>query len=180
MTLSTPLKIASVVTSILFAMGAVAIGGGHPLSPARIAESTSAAARNAATAEENTARAAASTRSLLAIAQNVDRQVRSSRQLLETQLQLESSSRRGAERSLDLRGGIEDVRRGLASLRRDIAVLTRLSKRTVSSGRAAAAAGTEIESTLVVLQRRFEEVVRQSRRLNEKARGFQETRDGPG
>lgn len=179
MTITTPLKVASIVASVVFGAGAVAIGGGHPLSPARIAESTSAAARNADEAEENTSRAATSTNALLTITRNVDRQVRSSRRLLEIQLQLEESSRRGAARSIDLQGGIERVRRGLASLRDDIAILTRLSRATVESGRAAAAAGTAVEARLATLERRFREVVRQSRRLNEKARGFQEIRNGP-
>ena len=173
------LKVTSVVTTVLLAGIAIAIGGGHPLSPALIAESTSEAARNAAKAEKNTTEAAESTRALLTIARNVDSQVRSSRRLLEIQLRLEASSKRGARRSLDLQHGVERVRKALEALREEIAALTRLSESTVSSGLAAADAGDGIEAQLSVLERHFEEVVRQSRRLNKKARGYEEVRDGP-
>ena len=175
----TPLKIVSSILTVAFIAGAVAIGGGHPISPARIAATTSEAARNAAQAEENTARAAKSTRALATIAENVDSQVESSRRLLEIQLRLEKNARVGAERSRDLQNGIAGISRALASLRDDIAALTELSERTVSNGEEAATAGTSIEDRLSALQARFEEVIEQSRRLNRKARGYQEARDGP-
>jgi DNA repair exonuclease SbcCD ATPase subunit len=180
MKVSQPWKLASGAATFLLVTGAVTIGGGHPISPARIAVSTSAAVRNAHEAQENTSRAATSTRALATIARNVDSQVRSSRRLLEIQLQLERSSRRGAERSVDLQRGIEGVRRRLASLGQDISVLTALSRRTVTSGRASTNAANNIQDALEALERRFREVVRESKRLNEKARGFAELRDGPG
>ena len=176
----TPVKIVSAFITVVFVGGAIAIGGGHPISPARIAATTSEAARNAAEAEANTARAAKSTRALATIAENVDSQVESSRRLLEVQLRLEENSRVGAKRSRDLQDGIAQISRALASLRDDIAALTDLSEQTVSNGEDAAAAGTAIEDRLSALQARFEEVIEQSRRLNRKARGYQEVRDGPG
>ena len=176
----TRLHIGSAVLTVGLLAGAVAIGGGHPISPARIAATTSEAARNAARAQENTQRAAESTRALVTIAENVESQVRSSRRLLETQLELEENARVGAERSGDLQAGIDGIRGALMSLRDDIAALTSLSERTVSHGEDAAAAGAEIEARLSALEQRFQQVIEQSRRLNRKARGYQEARDGPG
>ena len=174
-----PLKIASGVVTALLVAGAIVIGGGHPVSPARIARTTSEAAANAAQAERNTNRAAESTRALVTIAENVESQVRSSRRLLEIQLRLEKSARDGTERSRDLQKGIEEIRRALVGLRSDIAALTELSARTVSSGQAAAGAGDAIEARLRVLENHFEEVIKQSRRLNRKARGYDRARGGP-
>ena len=175
----TPLKIASGAATVVCLVGAIAIGGGHPVSPARIAATTSEAASNAAEAERNTERAADSTRAILTIAQNVQSQLRSSRRLLQIQLRLEDNARVGSERSRDLQAGIEDIRTALVALRGDIAALTALSERTVSSGEDAAAAGTAIENRLDALRERFDEVIEQSKRLNRKARGYDRARDGP-
>ena len=174
-----PLKIVSALATVAFLAGAIAIGGGHPVSPARIAATTSEAARNAAEAERNTQEAAESTRALATIAENVASQVESSRRLLEIQLRLERSARDGAARSQDLQKGIDEIRRVLQSLRGKIATLTDLSGRTVASGQRAADAGDAIEARLRVLEARFEEVIKQSRRLNRKARGYDEARGGP-
>ncbi len=174
------LKIASAVATTALAGTAIVIGGGHPVSPAQIARTTSEAARNAEEAERNTSRAAESTRALVTIAENVASQVQSSRRLLEIQLRLERSAREGAARSEDLHAGIDDIRRALLSVRADIRSLTDLSGNTVTSAERSAAAGTMIEGRLRALEARFKEVIKQSRRLNRKARGYDEARDGPG
>ena len=173
------LKILSGITTAAFVVGAVVIGGGHPVSPARIARTTSEAASNAAAAERNTNRAAESTRALVTIAENVASQVESSRRLLEIQLRLENSAREGTETSRDLQKAINEIRGALIGLRGDIEALTTLSERTVAGGHAAAEAGVAIEARLRALQARFEEVIEQSRRLNRKARGYEEARGGP-
>lgn len=178
--LTLPVKIASVVATVALAGGAIAIGGGNPLSPGRIAGSTQRAAANVAEAERNTSRAAESTRSLVTIADNVRRQANSSRKLLEIQLRLEESSREGAARAGDLQAGIADATSELRSLKKAIARIAGASKATVDAGLAAAAAGESIGSALRTLQDRFDEVTEQSRRLNRKARGFAELKDGPG
>ena len=176
----TPLRLVAVVVSAALFGGALAIGGGVPLSPGQIAAATRSAADNSRAAAANTELAARDTRALATIARNVGSQVRSSRLLLETQTRLHESSREGVERAKLIARGIARVRQALDAMRRRIAVLTSFSEDAATAAADSSSAADRLARTLRALRARFDEVVRQSRRLNRKARGFDEARDGPG
>lgn len=176
----TALKAASVAVTLVTLGGALSIGGGIPLSPARIAAATNEAAENSAAAADNTDRAAESTRALATISRNVQSQVDTSRLLLETQTKLKASSQRGAARSKDIARGVSDIRKALDALARRVEKLTEFSGGAASTAQRSAGAAGRLAGTLRALRLRFDEVVKQSRRLNRKARGYEEARDGPG
>lgn len=167
-----PRKIFSAVLTSLLLVGAVVIGGGTPLSPGKIADATSMAARNAEAAAENTARAERSTRALAEIAEHVRSQLDSSRKLLEIQLGLEDSSRDGAERAKLLERDIAAIGSELFALQRAAEALSDASGDAGGQVDALAGSATDLEQEIAALGRRFDEVVEQSRELNRKARSF--------
>jgi len=167
-----PAKIFSLVLTALLLVGAVVIGGGTPLSPGKIADATSIAARNAEEAAENTARAERSTRALADIAEDVRSQLESSKKLLEIQLGLEASSRDGAERAKLLEGDIDAIGRELLALQRAAEALSDASGDAGDQVKTLAGSATDLEQEIAALGRRFNAVVKQSRELNRKARGF--------
>ena len=173
------IKIAAIAITLVLIGVAVAIGGGAPLSPAKVASALEDAAHNVRAAEENTAKAAASTRALITIARNVDSQVRSSRRLLETQLRLEGSARHGARRTNDLRAGIDGITAALIEVKHHLQELAGLSPATVSAGERSASRGESVGSALAKLRSIFRKVVHESRELNRKARGYQRLTDRP-
>ena len=172
-----PLKIASAVITALLLFGAVLIGGGTPLSPSEIADATRGAARNSELAAENAARAERSTRAIAEIAENVRSQLHSSEQLLGIQLTLEGSSRRGAQRALSLEQDIEAIGERLRLLQRAAAALSGASADAGTQVDSLAVSATDLEEEIAGLGRRFDEVVKESRELNRKARGFERIRD---
>ena len=172
-----PAKIASAVATALFLVGAFLIGGGTPLSPGEIADATSMAADNAKEAAENTARAERSTRALKDIAEDVQSQLESSEKLLEIQLGLEDSSRAGAERARLLERDIEAIGRELLALQRAAEGLSEASGDAGSQVEILAGSATDLENEIAALGRRFDEVVKESRELNRKARGFEKVGD---
>lgn len=157
-----------------------AVGGGTPLSPAQIADATRQAAENSEAAAANTDRAARDTRALATIMENVQSQVDTSRLLVRTQLELQESSQRGAERSAELARGIEQVRKALTSLRVRLAGLVTISNGASATARESSDSASRLAGSLRRLRARFDEVVKQSRRLNRKARGYSKLREGPG
>jgi hypothetical protein len=173
------LKVVSAALSAVFIVGAVALGGGHPLSPAEIARNTRRAADNAARAAANTRRAAGDTRALATIANNVSSQLETSRKMLATQLRLEASSRRGATRSSEVRDGIRRLGELIAALERRLVRVTSVAEDTAARGEGAARAARDLERMLSLLGARFDEVVSESRELNRKARGFSRLRGRP-
>lgn len=163
--------ICALVTVALLA-GTVAIGGGAPLSPAAIARSASEAADNLDRAEANTERAAEDTEALGRISRNVASQVDTSRRLLDIQLGIEKTSRAGAglSRSLLLElGGLRSTLRRVEGRFRSVATL---SDKVTAEARTATTAATNLQAALNALQNRFEVALRQSRKLNQKARAF--------
>jgi hypothetical protein len=172
-------KLASTFVSAVLVIGALAIGGGVPLAPKEVADATSRAADNARIAASHTERAARYTEALATIARNVRSQVETSRRLLATQLRLEASSRESAGRSDDLQRGLAEVRSGLVRFEKKLRELTRMSSMTTSDSEASAGAAGDLLSTLRGLEQRFQAVIRESRELNRKARGYEEIRDGP-
>ena len=172
---STP-RVISIAATLLFALGAVALGGGEPLSPATMAREAREAAANSRIAAANTRRAAADTKAFQTIAENVAAQLRISRHMLTTQLDLEASSRSSVRRSRDLARSVDQLERSLRALRARLAAIASLSEDTVIDGRAAAEAGAGLVSVLETLRDRFEEVMDESRKLNRKARGYERAR----
>ena len=172
-----PGKIFSAVLTALLLVGAVVIGGGTPLSPGKIADATSMAADNAKEAAVNTAKAERSTRALADIAEDVRSQLDSSKRLLEIQLGLEDSSRDGAERAELLEDDIAAIGRELLALQRAAEALSEASGDAGGQVKTLAGSATDLEQEIAALGERFDEVVKQSRELNRKARGFDQLRD---
>jgi chromosome segregation ATPase len=175
--MSLHLKIVSATATALLLAGAFIIGGGAPLSPAEIADATSAAADNSKIAAENTTEAARATLALADIADDVRSQLDSSQQLLEVQLGLEDSSRRGAERAAGLEREIASIGRELSELERAASSLSGASQDAGEQVNVLANSAADLERALAALEDRFDRVVRESRELNRKARGFSELRD---
>jgi hypothetical protein len=171
------LKIASATATAVLLAGAFIIGGGTPLSPAEIADATSAAADNSEVAARNTADAARDTRALADIADDVRSQLESSQRLLEVQLGLEESSRRGATRAAGLEREIASIGRELGELERAAASLSEASEDAGAQVGVLGGSATDLERALAALEERFDRVVGESRELNRKARGFAELRD---
>ncbi len=154
--------------------GAVAIGGGVPLSPAAIARSAGEAADNLDRAEANTRRAAEDSEALARITRNVSSQVDTSRRLLETQLEIEATSRAGSGLSRSLLRELAGLRSTLQSVEGRLRSVATLSNRVTAEARTSAAAAGNLREALNVLQDRFDVALRQSRKLNQKARAYDE------
>jgi chromosome segregation ATPase len=173
----TPPKIASATITAVLALGAVLIGGGTPLSPKEIADATSTAARNSKVAAENTARAVEATRALEEIARNVRAQRGFSEQLLEVQLGLEASSRHGADSAVELEDEIVAIGQELAQLEAAVRRMSDASSDAEEQVDTLADSAIDLDGALAHLEARFEKVVKESRELARKARGFEKLRD---
>jgi chromosome segregation ATPase len=175
----TRLKVVSAGATLALAAGAVAVGGGAPLQPAELARRAEAAAANAADAARNTAIAARRTEDLARIGHSVAAQVETSRRLLEIQLGVERSSEEGLKRVRALADIIGRIRKELDELQGRLRPVTSLSSSAGDNTRATSAAAEALEATLDRLSARFDEVVKESRELNRKARAFEELRESP-
>lgn len=175
--MSLPFKIVCATTGATFTLGGLLIGGGAPLSPGEIADATRNAADNSKIAAENTRAAAASTRALGDIAADVRSQLESSEQLLEIQLGLEDSSRSGAERAAGLERDLAAIGRELADLENAAADLSSASEAAGGQVGLLSRSATDLELALAALEERFDRVVKESRELNRKARGFAKLKD---
>ena len=171
-----PLKVTSIVATLAFALGAVVLGGGKPLSPATMVRVAGDAAANSRIAAENTRRAAVHTEAFTTIAENVRSQLNTSEHMLQTQLELEASSRSSVKRSLGLARSLDQIESSLRSLRTRLSAIASLSADTVVDGEAAADAADDLDSVLETLRERFEQVMDESRELNRKARGYERAR----
>lgn len=166
-----PTLISWVVAGAL-GVGAVVVGGGTPLPPREIADNTRAAAANASEAADNTDAMATDTESLATIAGNARRQYQISKRLLETQLEMEESARSSIDKSRALHEGLRGIGRELATLLTRLRSIASYSDESTTSAERSVAAATSLEATLSRLSARFEAVVRESRELNRKARGY--------
>jgi methyl-accepting chemotaxis protein len=173
-TVSTAVKLTSVALTLGFLGAAVAIGAGAPLSPARIASVATEATDNLAIAQRNISEASEDTEALATIEENVQSQLDTSRRLLDTQLGIEESSTEGVQLSRTLAGRIGDVGSALGELVDRLRGVASVSGEITSSAEAADAAANELESTLDELIDRYEVAVDESRKLNRKARAFEE------
>jgi hypothetical protein len=176
--ISTTWKAICIVLTLALMAGAIAIGGGVPLSPGAIARSTTDAARNSRIAARNTLEAARRTEALGRIARNVGRQVAASQRLLRTQLRIEESTAAGVGNARQLTRDVSILERTIRDVEDRLADLSSLSSGVTASSRAAGSAAGALDSSLDALEVRFAEVVRQSRRLNRKARGYEQLTGG--
>lgn len=167
-------KLASAVVTVGFMSGAVAIGAGAPLSPARIARVANQATENLAVAQQNLGEAAEDTEALATIEENVQSQLNTSRRLLDVQLGIEETSKQGVELSRTLVGRIARVGNELGGLVDRLRGVASVSGEITSSAEAAETAADELESTLDELIDRYEVAVKESRKFNRKARAFAE------
>jgi hypothetical protein len=159
--------------------GAIAIGGGTPLSPATIARRAETAAENSRIAERNTETAARDTRALAKIARDVGSQLESSRRMLHIQLEIERSSRSTAERSSRLRNAIGAIERTLSTLETPLRKLAEIAERGMGAARTNAAVADRLREQMSTLIARYRVVTRESRELNRKARGYEKLREDP-
>lgn len=167
-------KLASALVTVGFMSGAVAIGAGAPLSPARIVRAANQATENLAVAQQNLGEAAEDTEALATIEENVQSQLNTSRRLLDVQLGIEETSKQGVELSRTLVGRIARVGNELGGLVDRLRGVASVSGEITSSAEAAETAADELESTLDELIDRYEVAVKESRKLNRKARAFAE------
>lgn len=167
-------KLASALVTVGFMSGAVAIGAGAPLSPARIARVANQATENLAVAQQNLGEAAEDTEALATIEENVQSQLNTSRRLLDVQLGIEETSKQGVELSRTLVGRIARVGNELGGLVDRLRGVASVSGEITSSAEAAETAADELESTFDELIDRYEVAVKESRKLNRKARAFAE------
>lgn len=167
-------KLASAVVTVAFLGGAVAIGAGAPLSPARIARVANQATENLAVAQRNIREAAEDTEALATIEENVQSQLDTSRRLLDVQLGIEETSTQGVQLSRTLVGRIAAVGNELGELVDRLTGVASVSGEITSSAEAAESAASELESTLDELIDRYQVAVKESRKLNRKARAFEE------
>jgi methyl-accepting chemotaxis protein len=175
----TPRKIVSALVTAALLVGAVIVGGGVPLSPAAIARGTSLAADNVSEAVDNTRAAVQSTDALRRIADAVNDQVSASHRMLDIQLEIEDSSREGAKESGALENSVASIRRALQQFASDLTALSRLSERAGATTEAAAGSAGKLVDALDVLEAKFDVVVKESRKLDRKARGYRKLREGP-
>ncbi|MGH2734154.1 MAG: hypothetical protein ACRDKZ_01130 [Actinomycetota bacterium] len=170
-------RLASGALTIVFCLGALAVGGGLPVEVSTIVAETRRAADNAAIAKRNTRAAVRSTEALADIARHVRAQQRSSKRMLEIQLDIEASSRSSATRSERIADELARLKKELEDLTDRFGSLTSLSERAGAQTQATAAASGRLRATLGRLLERFEEVTRESSELNRKARGYDEIAD---
>lgn len=174
--MSLPVKLVSVVLTVAFAGGAIAIGAGAPVSPARIAKVAGDATRNLKEAQANIDEAVGSTEALAEIERNVSSQLATSRRLLETQLSIESTSEEGVELSRQLVDRIDAVGTELSGLVERLRDVAATSEDISGTARSSERAASELQATLDRLIARYEVAVRESRELNKKARAYEQVR----
>jgi hypothetical protein len=169
-----PKALSLLVTAVLLA-GAVTVGGEKPLAPSEITRRTVAARRDLGEAVENTEITVRRTAAFSAIAENVKRQLEASQRLLDIQLELERSSRRGLTTSDEIERRLRDITNSLEGLRDRIAGLGGTSERLESVTSMTLTGATGLTRELAVLTTRFRAVIRESKRLNRKAKAFEKT-----
>jgi hypothetical protein len=169
---------AGIALTVALLAGAVVIGGGIPLTPAEIARNTRRAADNASTAVDNTHSAVVRTRALERVAAAVRAQVDASHRLLEIQLGIEDSTRRGAGRTTRLEQELAAVGASLDRLGEGLAGVRDLSARAARASETSVTVAAELDRRIDVLKVKFDRVVRESRRLDRKARGYRKLRGG--
>lgn len=163
-------KVLSALITAAFLVGAVQVGGDVPRTPAELARTTTAARQNLDRAVHHTDASIERTAAFAAIARNVRSQLRSSRELLEIQLELEASSERTGRASRAARAELMRLRDVFERLVGRLDGVADVSQRAGRAGEISAEAGERLLERLTELKARFRKVVAQSKRLNRKAR----------
>lgn len=167
-------KILSALITVGFLIGTVQVAGNVPRTPAELARRTTAARQNLDRAVGHTDASIERTEAFARIARNVRSQLRSSRELLEIQLELEASSERTGRASRRARAELVELREVFERLVERLDGVTRASERAGRAGEASADAGERLLRRLAELKSRFRKVVAQSKRLNRKARASEQ------
>lgn len=170
------LKGASLLVTGIFVSLAVIAGGGTPPSPQAIASAASDASDNLDRAQANVRSAVSDTEALATIARNVESQLQTSEELLETQLEIEQTSKEGLGLSRQLADSLAGVGAAIEGLERRLRRLSRDSDEVTESSASIRDAAVDLDDRLDRLIGRFRVVTRESRELNRKARGFEEVR----
>ncbi|MDX6587627.1 MAG: hypothetical protein QOI31_2100 [Solirubrobacterales bacterium] len=173
------LKALSLLVTVACLVGAFALGGEKPLSPAVLARHTNEARKNLAEAVDNAELTARRTAAFGDIARNVKRQLDSSRRLLAIQLELEDSSRAGSKATEVINDRLASLAGTLDSLRDLIQSLGGLSQRLGDVASNTVSGASDLTGRLDALHARFQRVIEESRELNRKARGFEKAGDTP-
>lgn len=172
-------KLGSALLTIGLVLAAVSVNPDTPRTPAELARRTTDARSNLERAVANTDASVERTEAFGTIAKNVKSQLRSSRRLLKIQLELEASSKKAGRASREVRRRLGRLRDVYARVASRLDGLSELSRNAGTLSADSATAGEALLARLETLKRRFEKVVAQSKRLNRKARAFQEVGEGP-
>lgn len=173
-------KAAGIACTVAALGAAIAIGGGVPPSPARIADAASDAARNAGVAARNTEETARRTRALASIARNVRSQHRTSQRMLSIQLDIEVASRAASEKAHTLADRIAAIERAVDGLASRLRELESTSSAAGEASDANAEVAVQLTQRLQELSALFAEVTDESRELNRKARAYARARGDEG
>jgi hypothetical protein len=173
------LKLVAIVVSVAALAGAVIVSDEAPLPPAKLLRSTRDARQNLERAEANTEESAENTEGFALIAANVRSQVNSSETLLRIQRGLEQSSVESGRTAFELRKALAALARGFRRASSPLGRINELAERTSATGATSVRAAEGLMRELFGLRLRFDKVVKESRELNRKARGYAELRDGP-
>jgi hypothetical protein len=164
--------------SVFVAAGLVAatfaIGGIAPLSPSEMARGTVRARADLKEAIQNTSVTAEQTRSFGVIARNVRRQLLASKRILRIQVGLERASKMSVTNSGRVKDRVRGLLAALVKVQRDMQRAGVLSGKLNGAATSAGIGAAGLSGGLEQLGARFIEVIRQSRKLNRKARAFAE------
>ena len=169
-------RAASIAVAVALAAGAVAEGGGHPIGPAALARAARTAADDSRVAVRNITRAARDSTALVSIARDVEEQLGAIRHLLGTQRRIEASSRLGVGRARSIARVIRALGLAIDGLEHRLRGLSALSGRVGGKTQRAAGSASTLAGALGALRSRYDEVVRLSRKLDRKARGYRRAR----
>lgn len=172
-------KLVSALVTIALMVATVSVNPDTPRTPAELARRTTDARSNLERAVAHTDASVERTQAFETIARNVRSQLRSSRLLLEIQLDLEASSKKAGRASRRVRARLGRLRDVYARVASRLRGLSELSRKAGNLSADSATAGEALLTRLDTLKNTFQKVVTQSKRLNRKARAFQEVGEGP-
>ena len=169
-------RIVSIALTVALAGGAVAEGGGHPLAPSALARAAREAAHESRVAAGNITRATRDSAALVSITRHVEQQLGAIRDLLRTQRRIEASSRVGVKRARSISALIRGLGVAIGDLGGRLRGTSVVSGRVGGETRRAAGSASALAGELAALRTRYDEVVRLSRSLDRKARGYRKAR----